>query len=165
MRRVYAYVAYFIGEGPEAEDVVGDVFERALRYRGSYDARLGAPAAWLIGIARRVLAEHRSRPVASPLEATYDPAAPGELELEIVQRLSLRSAMARLSDGDRELLALRYGADLSARQIGHVVEMRTNAVEVALSRALRRLRVLVEQSERAGNPLSRGERRTSGEPG
>jgi DNA-directed RNA polymerase specialized sigma24 family protein len=34
---------------------------------------------------------------------------------------------------------LRYGADLSARQIGRVLEMRTNAAEVALTRARARL--------------------------
>ena len=45
-----------------------------------------------------------------------------------------------LEEHDRELLALRYGADLSARQIGRVLEMRTNTVEVALHRTLGRLR-------------------------
>ena len=54
--------------------------------------------------------------------------------------LDLRSAVASLEPRDRELVALRYGADLSARQIAEVLELKTNAVEVALHRALRRLR-------------------------
>ena len=49
--RVYAYVAYRIGPGPEAEDVTGDTFERAFRFRDSYDPARGEPMSWLIGIA------------------------------------------------------------------------------------------------------------------
>ena len=45
-----------------------------------------------------------------------------------------------LDERERELVALRYGADLSARQIGELLGLKTNAVEVALHRALRRLR-------------------------
>ena len=54
---VYAYVAYRIGAGPDAEDATSEVFARALRYRSKYDGSKGTPIAWLLGIARRVLAE------------------------------------------------------------------------------------------------------------
>ena len=33
IRRVYAFAAYRLGDGPDAEDVTSEVFERALRYR------------------------------------------------------------------------------------------------------------------------------------
>jgi RNA polymerase sigma-70 factor (ECF subfamily) len=49
-------------------------------------------------------------------------------------------AVAALDDRDRELIALRYGADLTARQIAELLGARTNAIEVALHRALGRLR-------------------------
>jgi DNA-directed RNA polymerase specialized sigma24 family protein len=39
--QVYAYVAYRIGAGPDAEDVTSETFERALRYRSSYGAKKG----------------------------------------------------------------------------------------------------------------------------
>ena len=58
IRRVYAYVAYRIGDGPDAEDVTSEVFVRALRYRDSYDAAKGQPITWLTGIARTVLIEN-----------------------------------------------------------------------------------------------------------
>ena len=62
----------------------------------------------------------------------------------------LAGALASLSDHDRELVALRYGADLSARQIAELLEARTNTIEVALHRALERLRreLIHEQSNR-----------------
>jgi len=45
------------------------------------------------------------------------------------------------------LIALRYGADLSARQIAELLELKTNAVEVALHRALARMRGHMQSDE------------------
>ena len=73
-------------------------------------------------------------------EAPVEPAAPGDLAEDSARRLSIAAAVEQLDPRDRELIALRYGADLTARQIGELLEMQTNAVEVALHRALARLR-------------------------
>jgi RNA polymerase sigma-70 factor (ECF subfamily) len=138
VQRVYAYVAYRIGPGPDAEDVTNEAFARALRYRASYDARKGPAAGWVIGIARRLLSEaHPSH----ALVAWSEPEAAGEgFEPAVLERIQLQRAVATLSERDRELVALRYGADLSARQIAEQLGLETHAVEVALSRALAALR-------------------------
>ena len=69
-------------------------------------------------------------------------AAPGPADLAI-ERLDLADAVATLGVRDRELIALRYGADLKAKDIAALLGQRTNAVEVALHRALERLRVVL----------------------
>src|SRR5438093_2598093 len=139
IRRVYSYVAYRIGDGPEAEDVTSEVFERALRYRASYDKSLGAPLPWLLGIARRCADDAlRRRPPVADVELV-EPASPEDLEGEVVRRLDAAAAISKLDDRSRDLLSLRYGADLSAREIGEVIRAKTNAVEVALHRALARV--------------------------
>ena len=56
--------------------------------------------------------------------------------------------MSLLPERDAELIALRYGADLTAKQIAEVTGMRTNAVEVALHRTLATLRQVLETGER-----------------
>jgi RNA polymerase sigma-70 factor (ECF subfamily) len=140
IRRVYAYIAYRIGDGPDAEDLTHDVFERALRYRASYDPAKGKPLHWLLGIARRVIddraASRLSREVADPGRP-----ASAEMEADALRRLDLHVALARLGGRDRDLLALRYGADLTTRQMAEILGLSTNAVEVALHRARARLRV------------------------
>jgi RNA polymerase sigma-70 factor, ECF subfamily len=143
--RVYAYVAYRIGDGPDAQDVTSEVFERALRYRGSYDRRRGDPGSWLIGIARRCVHDFQLRRTEPPAD-TPETEDPTDLEGATVRKLMLARAVARLSGQERELLALRFGADLSARQIGELLEMQTNTVEVALGRALARLRIVLGES-------------------
>lgn len=144
IRRVYAYVAYRIGDGPDAEDVTSQTFERALRYRSSYNRSKGEPLAWLIGIARHCIAEAMAeRP--QPMADLPEQAAPGDLAEEAARRIDTAAAVRLLDERDRELLALRYGADLTAKQIAELLDERTNTVEVALHRALRRLRSELER--------------------
>jgi DNA-directed RNA polymerase specialized sigma24 family protein len=119
IRRVYAYAAYRLGDGPDAEDVTSDTMERALRYRSSYDPARGEPVMWLLGIARRCVEDRRAGRIQTVAEVPETAALP---------------------ERDRELIALRFGSDLTARQIGELLGLTTNAVEVALHRALGRLR-------------------------
>jgi RNA polymerase sigma factor (sigma-70 family) len=149
IRRIYSYVAYRVGDGPDAEDVTSEVFERALRYRNSYDASRGEPLAWLIGIARRCIDDAAARPRA---EAGEQPEVNSgeDLEGEALQRITVAAAVDGLDERSRELIALRYGADLSARQIGEILGLKTNAVEVALHRTLARLRPELESARETG---------------
>ena len=147
--RVYSYAAYRIGDGPDAEDITSETFERALRYRDSFDGRRGDPAAWLIGIARRCIADAALKRE-TPTDEMPEQLVVGHDE-ESLRRLELRAAVAQLEARDRELVALRYGADLTAKQIGELLGLKTNTVEVALHRVLARLRTLLEgQESRAG---------------
>jgi len=151
IQRVYAYVAYRVRDRSEVEDIVSEVFERALRYRASFDSRRGEPIQWLLGIARRCVEDAQaSRPSDLPLD-DLEPPSPQDLHGEVVRRLTLASAIEDLDPRDRDLISLRYGADLTARQISELLDLRTNAVEVALHRALARLRAAIGDSEgRAG---------------
>lgn len=144
IRRVYSYVAYRIGDGPEAEDVTSEVFERALRYRSSYDESRGRPVPWLLGIARRCVDDAVSRrPPIAESEADEQPSGE-DLEGDAVRRLAVARALESLDERGRELIALRYGADLRAREIGEVLGMKTNAVEVALHRTLAAIRAQLD---------------------
>ena len=146
IERIYAYVAYRMGDGPDAEDVVSATFERALRYRHSFDPSRGSPIQWLVGIAKNCMNEaYASRPELA--EEAPELVAPDDPAEETVRRATLRAAIAHLTQREQELLALRYGADLAAKAIGELVGARTNAVEVALHRALAHLRAELERAE------------------
>jgi RNA polymerase sigma factor (sigma-70 family) len=147
IRRLYSYCAYRLGDGPDAEDATSDTFERALRYRSSFDSRRGTPPAWLVGIARRAVDDLLSRRLTT-VEDVPEQYAP---EHDPTLRPDLAQALAQLDDRERELVALRYGADLTTRQIGELLELQTNAVEVALHRALNRLRAELTREDPAGD--------------
>jgi RNA polymerase sigma factor (sigma-70 family) len=145
IKRVYAYVAYRVGDGSDAEDLTSETFERALRYKKSYDPRKGEPVAWLLGIAKRCIDGSWSTTeyATEQLEAVDA----SDIEEETVRRLTVADAVSSLDERDRELIALRYGADLTARQIAELLGARTNAIEVALHRALGRLRGILGAEE------------------
>ena len=141
---MYAYVAYRIGPGPDAEDITSTTIERAIRYRNSYRRDQGSPAAWLIGIARRCLADAaaaraQERPSGTEVELSSDDHAGQTLE-----RVDLHRAVAELDARSRDLVALRFGADLSSKDIGRIYDMSAGAVDVALHRALKELRTVLD---------------------
>jgi RNA polymerase sigma-70 factor (ECF subfamily) len=146
IRRVYAYAAYRLGDGPDAEDVTSEVFERALRYRKTYDRSKGEPLAWLLGIAQRCTNAALAARSDNPFEID-ERADSHDVEEESVRRLTLVAAVAQLSEREQELIALRFGADLTAAQIAAVLDAKTNAIEVALHRALAKLRSILESED------------------
>ncbi len=150
IRRVYAYVAYRLGDGQDAEDVTSETFARALRYRNSYDRSKGEPISWLLGIARRCV-DGRLALVPEDLVEAPEKVDDCDVEARVVARLTLADALAKLSTRDREVIALRYGADLTAAQIGVRLGLSTNAAEVALHRALDRLRLHFEDTNDRGS--------------
>jgi RNA polymerase sigma-70 factor (ECF subfamily) len=150
LRRVYAYVAYRVDDRSDAEDITSETFERALRYRRSFDERKGDPVAWLLGIARNCVYDALLRPRPAPMVA--DPTAAGDMEADVVEKVTLAHALSTLSAHDRELLALKHGSDLSAREIAKLLDTRTNAVEVGLTRARARLEAALEQAGSAERP-------------
>jgi RNA polymerase sigma-70 factor, ECF subfamily len=147
IRSVYAYAAYRLGDGPDAEDATSCALENAVRYRKSYNEVRGNPRVWLLGIARRCVAQvlaGKNEGLELPETASRD-----DLEAEALDRLSLQRALHRLDDRDRELIALRYGADLRTGEIGELLDLKANAVDVAMHRAVGRLRTALEQEGNA----------------
>ncbi len=58
---VRQYVARRLSDPGDVADVTADVFLRVVRSAAGYRSQLGPPRAWLTGIARHVVAEHRRR--------------------------------------------------------------------------------------------------------
>ena len=92
IRRVYSYAAYRLGDGQDAEDVTSEVFERALRYRDSYDPARGEPLSWLLGIARRCVNSALQQPRIQSVDGP-DAASQEDLEVEAVERLTVAAAI------------------------------------------------------------------------
>jgi DNA-directed RNA polymerase specialized sigma24 family protein len=93
IKRVYAYVAYRVGDGHDAEDLTSETFERALRYRKSYDPRKGEPIAWLLGIAKRCI---DGRGPTMEFASDYaDEATESDVEEETIRRLTVSSYWVR----------------------------------------------------------------------
>jgi RNA polymerase sigma-70 factor, ECF subfamily len=142
---VFAYVAGLLRDRSVAEDVCAAAFERAYRRRRSFDARRGEPRAWLFGIARNAaLDELRRRRRARTLGSSdvLDPdAVAGEDAAEgALRRGVVRAALAALEPRERDLVALKFFAGLSNREIAGVLGVSESNAGTMLHRAVQKLR-------------------------
>jgi RNA polymerase sigma factor (sigma-70 family) len=151
-RTVALRVAYAI-VGAEAEDVIQEAFVRAARSLARF--RAGAPfRPWLLTIVANDARNRRrttSRREALQLRvARRDPGdGPGasgtrsteEIAMANEERRELLLAVTALPDRDREVIALRYFADLSEAETASALECPVGTVKSRLARALGRLRL------------------------
>ena len=141
--RVYAYVASLLRDRSIAEDVTAQAFERAYRRSSSYRARRGSREAWLFGIARNAaLDELRRRKRAASTEIPAPDAGPGPEEAAelAAQRDAVRRALGRLGARDREVIALKYHADLSNAELAAVLGVSVSNAGTLVHRAMNKLR-------------------------
>jgi RNA polymerase sigma factor (sigma-70 family) len=146
---LFAFLVWRVGNPSIAEELVADAFERAFRARGRFDQRRGTERAWLYSIALNCVRDHVRRSAAEvrALERTrvrWETAA-GEGAWESADaRDVVQRALQVLSAEEREVVALRFGADLTLPEIAKVLGERRTTVEGRLYRGLRKMRAHVE---------------------
>ena len=108
---------------------------------------------WLFGILRHVIADqHRRRSRMSDAPVPDLPADIPDHADALVRAQDgaiVRSAFARLDPDERELLELRVVGRLSSDQVAAALGKKPGAVRMAQMRALARLKIFVEEAERA----------------
>jgi RNA polymerase sigma-70 factor, ECF subfamily len=149
---VYGFFGYRLSSREEAEDLTQATFERALKAWSRFDPSRASAKTWLLTIAKNLLIDHyrgaaqrRQTPLDDEhLAELYDDEGP-EQSLGIDP--ALETALGRLGDRERELIALRFGGDLNGPQIAELTGLTLANVQQILSRALRRLRGELETLE------------------
>jgi RNA polymerase sigma factor (sigma-70 family) len=147
---VYGFFAYRLGRREDAEDLTQQTFERALKAWPRYDPRRATPGTWLLSIARNLLIDHHRSDRSdrhTDVDAAEHAATTSGPEADVGLDPAVERALAALSPRERETVALRFGADLTNRRIARVTGTSTASVDQALSRALRRMRSIMDEGE------------------
>jgi RNA polymerase sigma factor (sigma-70 family) len=141
---LFGFLVYRTGNRAEAEDIVADTFERAMRARRRFDPRRASEKTWLYSIAVNRLRDLARREVAHERALQRTGAAGSEGADTGTEgadaRLAVQAALAALSPEEREAVALRFGADLPLKEIASVLDESMTTVEGRVYRALRKLR-------------------------
>jgi RNA polymerase sigma-70 factor, ECF subfamily len=142
--RVYNFLRYRVGDGPVAEDLTSITFEKAWRARKRYRRDVAGFGTWLMAIARNVAVDHfRAHRRHAPLEAVAEVAG-GATPEELAERRSDLERLGRLLEGlperERELVALKYGAELTNRDIARLTRLSESNVGTLLHRTVHDLR-------------------------
>ena len=165
---VYGFFGYRLGSREDAEDLTQITFERALKAWHRFDERRANGSTWLMAIARNLLVDHyrrgsseRQQPIESEEggepELAIEPPQEGMLGISP----ELEEALSRLGQRECELVALRFGADLTGPEIAELTGLSLANVQQILSRSLRRLRAELDSAEAEPRSQPAGKRRPS----
>jgi RNA polymerase sigma-70 factor (ECF subfamily) len=151
-QRLYAFVTYRTGDPTTAEEIVGDTFERVVRTRRRFDRNKGSEQSWMYAIALNLVTDHQRR--AGAERRALDSVGHGAERSDesdpldrVADRDELLRALDRLEPDLREVLALRYGADLRLKDIAKVTGHPLSTAHERLQRGLRRLQAELERDD------------------
>lgn len=142
--RVYRYIAVRVGNQTEAEDLTQQVFLKCLESIGGFRWR-GAPfASWLFRVAHNVVIDHyrqASRRQTLPLDefivADESPEELVDFKLEVEE---VKRAIARLTDAQRQVIALRFASGLSISESARAMGKSEGAIKALQHSALQALK-------------------------
>ncbi len=142
---LFGFLAYRTGNRALAEDILGDAFERAYRARTRFDRRKASEKTWLYTIALNCLRDHGRRAAAEGRALERVRGGEGGAEDEfgfpaVEARDRLGRAMSVLLPDERDVVALRFGAELTVPEIAAALGEPLTTVEGRVYRGLRKLR-------------------------
>lgn len=147
--RIFHFFCYKVGDPEIAEELTAITFEKAWLSRNNYRKDLAHVFGWLLGIARHVAGDFFRKPIREVSfdnvpEISYYVAMDEDLQHQWeFKRISI--LLYQLSSREKELIALKYGAELTNREIAKLTGLSESNVGTILCRAVSRLRAEWEQ--------------------
>ena len=141
--RVFHFFFYKVGDKLVAEELTSVTFEKAWTNRENYKRDVSAFRFWVFGIAQKVAVDHfRRNRREVPLDSVEIQSMQNvEKEVEAqVESERLAAILHILSERERLLVSLKYGAELNNREIARQTGLGESNVGTILSRAVAKLR-------------------------
>jgi RNA polymerase sigma-70 factor (ECF subfamily) len=113
---VCGYVRSIVRDSFEAEDITQNVFAKLVTAIRKYEQREVPFAAWILRVSRNVALDHMRARRQIPFEEVRT-SDEGHEQVGFDRSQSLREALGRLPDDQREVLVLRHIAGLSPTEI------------------------------------------------
>jgi RNA polymerase sigma factor (sigma-70 family) len=148
--RVYGLVITIVRDPGVAEDVAQETFVRAWRNAGSYDARRGRVATWLLTIARNAAIDamrvRRPEPLDPEIVAGRLQGAGGAVDEGAPpdERERVRRALVELPVSQRRALFLAAFGGRTAREIGELEGAPVGTIKTRIRAAMLKLRESLE---------------------
>lgn len=141
---IYRYVYFRIGHTQETEDLVSIIFEKAIKNHESYTPRQDASLkSWIFKIAHNAVIDYyRTKKVVEPIE-NVDILAEQSIEKDFdisADTERVRRLINLLPDRKREIVLLRYHAQLTYEEIAQALDIQPNSASSLLSKALIQVR-------------------------
>ncbi len=149
LEKVYGYFYYRVKQKETAEDLTQECFFKILKNLKRYEKQEVSFSAWVFTIARHTLIDYlRQKKEEASLETERKRGGRKDDESEkVVDRNLLENALRNLKEDYREVLYLRFFADLSLKETARVMKKTENAVKLLQFRAIKALKKELEKDE------------------
>ncbi|MGN9163809.1 sigma-70 family RNA polymerase sigma factor [Tissierellaceae bacterium HCP3S3_D8] len=146
-KRVYNYIYYRINSHHSAEDLVSQVFEKVMFRIDSYCEEKSPFEVWLFAIAKNVINDYfreSEKYKIFSIDLIKDFISSKKTPEDIVEisetNDELLKALKTLGTRERNIIALKFGADLKNTEIAEVLELSESNVGVILYRTMKKLK-------------------------
>ncbi|MFA5991546.1 MAG: RNA polymerase sigma factor [Candidatus Doudnabacteria bacterium] len=141
--KLFGYLVNTLRDKTLAEDVFQSTWLKALEALPQYKFQGFSITAWIFTIARNECRQHWRKSSRETEFLNNSTELSGDDREQLDSRLLVEKILQDLSEDDRELLRLRYIADMSPEAIAEVLSINFVAVRVRLHRALSRARAVL----------------------
>lgn len=152
---IFRYVAFRVSDHQTAEDLTSEVFTRFLSALHDRHAPQNTIRGWLFGAASIVVKEHyrkQKRAQFTELDSSLTDglATPDQAVESKLLRERVKVALDDLTEDQQQVLALRYGYEMSIREVADTLGKTEGAVKQLRARALVTLSKMLGVRDRDG---------------
>ena len=153
-KRVYSYFYYRVNDTNAAEDLTSQVFEKVIKNRTSYQKEKAPIGIWVFAIAKNCLnnyfrqqKRYQFAPIDTIVEWFSNKETPEDYVLMGERNVKLHQSVNRLKERERNIIALKFGAGLSNRDIASIIEISETNVGSILYRSIKKLKKEMEKED------------------
>ena len=144
IKKIYDFVYYKTMHKETAEDLVSDIFIKALDKINSFDAQKGSFNSWIYRIARNTVIDHyRTQKKDKNIDDVWDLSSNEDIAVDVDVRAQMEKVqehLSKLKAEQRDIVVMRLWQGMSHKEIADVLEKNESAVKVAYSRLISQMR-------------------------
>lgn len=138
---IFRYIAFRINEHETAEDLTSEVFTRLLSALHDHTAPQKTLRGWLFSVASRVVKDHYRKQYRRQ-QTTLNESMPSlgatpdqKVEMKLTNE-NLRQAITELTEDQQQVIALRFGYEMSIRDVAQTTGKSEGAIKMLQARAV-----------------------------
>jgi len=143
--KVYNFVYYKLLNRDQTDELVSEIFVKAVEKIDTFDESKGKFSTWVFTIARNsIIDSFRRRKDNLSIDGDeIDISDDFDMQASLIkseERKKLHSLLAELTQRERSIITMKYFAEMTNREIAATLEMKESAVSMAAWRVRQRLR-------------------------
>lgn len=151
-KRVYNYIYYQVNSHYTTEDLTSQVFEKIMLKINTYSEKKSPFEVWVFAIARNVvndyfrsIKKHKLFSIEVIKEFVSKEKGPEEIVLTSETNNELTKALNILNARERNIVALKFGANFKNNKIAEILDITESNVGVILYRSMKKLKKKIER--------------------